>query len=96
MKYFDNYLADFDKIFIYLQVFRVKEFEFNVIFMTGGLLEDTNPNCVEFHQNLTCQIKVLTLRSSKIFGYTHATTLPLLKETFEVSNVTYIKKNLSD
>ena len=62
MKYFDKYLADFDKIYIYLQVFRVKEFEFDVIFMTGGLLEDTNPSCVDYYQNLTCQIKVLTLR----------------------------------
>ena len=56
MKYFDKYLADFDKIYIYLQVFRVKEFEFDVIFLIGGLLEYTNPNCVEYYQNLTCQI----------------------------------------
>ena len=89
MKYFDKYLADFDKIYIYLRVFRVKEFEFGVIFMTGGLPENTNPNCVEYYQNLTCQIKVLTLRWWKIFGYTHTTTLPLLKEVFEDSNMTW-------
>ena len=95
MKYFHKYLADFDKIYIYLQVFRVKEFEFDDIFMTGGLLEDTNPNCAEYYQNLTCQMKVLTLRWSKIFGYTHTTTLPLLQEGFEDSNVTCINKKSS-
>ena len=35
MKYFDKYLADFDKIYIYLQVFRVKELNFGIIFMIG-------------------------------------------------------------
>ena len=56
MKYFDKYVADFDN----LQVFRVKEFEFDVIFLTGGLLEYTNLNCVACYENLTCEIKVLT------------------------------------
>ena len=57
MKYFDNYLADFYKIYIYLQVIRIKEFEFDVTFLIEDLLEYTNLNCVVYYENLTCQIK---------------------------------------
>ena len=36
MKYFDKYLADFYKIYIYFRIFRVKEFNFDVTFMIGS------------------------------------------------------------
>ena len=56
MKYFDKYLADFDKIYIYLRVFRVKEFEFGVIFVIGSTRK---------HQKL----KILLYPSAQIYKY---------------------------
>ena len=54
-----------------------KEFEFDVIFLIGGLLEYINLNCVQYYENLTCQINtdIALITNFWLYTYYHTSTV---------------------